>query len=93
MRLVSSRVGATAEREPLFSKVEDGPVSLSVAQSVSGSMQVDVFGLQHGHVRFIVRLPLTAAAEVEMRVIWSPRDVKLFVDGRQLDEWRRPVRH
>ena len=94
MRLVSPRAGGFADREPLlFSKVEEGAVSLSVAKKTSGSMQVDVCGLQHGHVRFIVRLPVPAADEIDMRVMWSPNDVKLFVDGRQLDEWRRPGGH
>jgi RNA polymerase-interacting CarD/CdnL/TRCF family regulator len=92
-RFVSPRAGGFKDRDALvLPPFDNGAVSLSVAKTVTGNMQVDVCGLHHGHVRFIVRLPVVAADEIEMRVMWSPKDVKLFIDGRQLDEWRVPGR-
>jgi hypothetical protein len=55
-------------------------------------MQVDVYGLHHGHVRFMTRMPTIAVDTIDMRVKWSVKDVKLFIDGRQIDEWSVPGR-
>jgi hypothetical protein len=88
-RFVSSRSGGFEDRDGLtFAPFVDGDVQLSVAKTVTGNMQVDVYGLPHGHVRFIVRLPLMIVDHVDVRVSWSPIDVKLFIDNQQVDQWR-----
>ena len=90
-RFVSARSGGFADREALTcAPFQDGDVRLSLSKSVTGNLQIDVYGLHHGHVRFLVRLPYIAGDEVDIRVSWSATGVRLFIDGLQLDEWRVP---
>ena len=88
-RFVSPRAGGFGDRQALtFPPVVQDTVQLSLAKTATGNLQVDIYGLHHGHVRFMVRLPYIVTDAIDVRVVWSASDVRLFVDDQQFDQGR-----